>query len=65
MGPLFVVTLQPFGTDLPDLVQRLKHIGIQHFGAIRPIEPLDEGILIRLAGLDVPQFDRLAPHTRS
>jgi hypothetical protein len=49
MGPLFVVTVQPFGTDLPDLVERLKHIGTEDLGPIRPIEAFNEGILIRLA----------------
>ncbi len=51
------MTLQPFGADLSHLVQRLEHIRIQHFGVIGAIEPLDEGILIWSARLDVPQFD--------
>lgn len=55
--PLFIVSLYPFGTDLADLIERVKDISIQHFRAIRPIEPLDKGILIRFPGLDVPQFD--------
>jgi hypothetical protein len=42
MGPFFVVTLQPVRTHFSHLVQRLEHIGIQYFGAIGPIEPLDE-----------------------
>lgn len=54
MGPFLIVTLQPFGTDLADLLQGFEHIGIEHFGPVRPIEALDKGILIRLPGLDVP-----------
>lgn len=46
MRPLFVITLQPFRADLPDLIEGFKHIGIQYFGAIRSIEPLDERISI-------------------
>ena len=57
MGPLLVVTLQPFRGDLLDLIERLEHIGIEDFSAVRSIEPLDEGILIRFSGLDVPQLD--------
>lgn len=57
MRPLFVITLQPFGTDLSHLVQRLKHIRIEDFGAIRPVIALDQGVLIRFARLDVPQLN--------
>ena len=57
MRPLVVITLQPFGTDLPDLVERLEHIGIQHFGPIGSIEALDECILIGSARLDIPQVN--------
>lgn len=57
MRPLFVVTLEPFRTDLSDLVQRFKHVGVQYFCSIRAIESFDEGILIGLARLDVPQFN--------
>lgn len=58
MGPFFVVTRQPFRTDLSNLIQQLKHIRIQHFCPIRPVIALDERILIRLARLDVPQLNR-------
>ena len=57
MGSLFIVTLQPFGTDLSHLIQRLEHIRIEHFGPIGPVIPLNQGILIRLALLDVPQLN--------
>ena len=58
MGPLFIVTLQPVGTELSHLIQRLEHIGIEQFGPIGPVIPLNQGILIRLARLDVPQLNR-------
>jgi len=61
--PLVVVTLYPFGADLPNLIEGLEYIGIQHLGTIRPIESLDEGILIGFARLDRAQFDPSAPHT--
>lgn len=58
MGPLFIITLQPFGTDLSHLLQRLEHRRIEDFRPICPVIPLDRGILIRLAWLDVPQLNR-------
>jgi hypothetical protein len=58
MRPLFVITLQPFGTDLSHLIQRLKHIRIEDFGSIRPVIALDQGILIRFARLNVPELNR-------
>jgi hypothetical protein len=58
MGPFFVVTLQPFRTNVSNLVQRLEHIGIQHFRAIGPIESFDEGVLIRFPWLDISQLNR-------
>jgi len=57
MRPLFIITLHPLGTDLSHLLQRLEHVRIEHFGPIRPVIPLDQGILIRLAWLDVPQLN--------
>ncbi len=57
MRPLFVITLQPFGADLSDLIEGLEYIGIQHLGAICPIESLDESILIGFSRLDIAQFD--------
>ena len=58
MGPFFVVTLQPFLTDLSNLVQRLNHIGVEHIRPIGPVIALDKSILIRLARLDVRQLNR-------
>jgi len=57
MGPLFVVTLQPFGADLAHLLQGFKHVGVQHFRPIGPIIALDEGILIRFSRLNIAQLN--------
>ena len=57
-GPFVVVTLQPLATDLPNLIQRLRHIGIEDFGEIGPVEAFDEGTLLGLARLNVPELDR-------
>lgn len=42
MGLLFIVTLYPFGTDLSHLLRGVKHVGVQHFRPIGPIEPFGE-----------------------
>ena len=60
MGTFFVVNLDPLGADLANLVEILEHVGVQHLFPIRPVEPLDLGILVRLARLDVTQLDRMA-----
>ena len=57
MGPLLIVLLHPLCTDLPHLIQRLEYIGIEHFVSIGPIEPFDEGILVRLARLNISERD--------
>jgi len=54
MRPLLVVTLEPFLSDLPDLLQRLEYVRIEDFRAIGAIESLDERILVRLPRLDIP-----------
>jgi hypothetical protein len=45
------------------LLDRVEHVRIEHFVAVRSVEALDVGVLIGLAGLDEAQFDalRLAP----
>ena len=40
MRPLLVVTLEPFLSDLPDLLQRLEYVRIEDFRAIGAIESL-------------------------
>ena len=57
MAPLFVVLPHLLRTDLAHLLQRINHVRIKHLIAVRPIEPLHKGILIRLARLNMPQCD--------
>lgn len=57
MRPLLIVTLEPVRSDFANLLSRLEHIRIQHFRPIRPIEPLDEGVLYRPLRLDIAQLD--------
>jgi len=56
MRPLFVVLHHPLCLS-PDLIQRLEYIGIERFVSIGPIQPFDEGILIRLVQLNVLERD--------
>ena len=53
----------PLRRDLPRILQRAKEPGIKHLRAVRAIEALDVGILVRFPGLNMPQRDalRLAP----
>jgi len=63
MRPAFVVREQPLVGQRLDLAERLEDIRIENFLAVGAVEALDEGVLIRLAGLDVAQGDllRVAP----
>jgi hypothetical protein len=61
VGPLGVVGREPGVGDLPHLVEGVEEIGVEDLLAKRAIEPLDEGILIRLPGLDVADTDTLRP----
>lgn len=53
MGPHRVVALTPIVADRLDLTQGGEEPGVEHFVAVGPIEPLNERIVIGLAGLDV------------
>ena len=57
MWSFFVVLLHPLLGLLSDFAQLLKHKHVEHRFAVAAIEPLDEGILIGLAGLDVADRD--------
>ncbi len=41
MRPDFVVALEPFGRDLPDLVERVEQVSAQHFFAVGAVEAAD------------------------
>jgi hypothetical protein len=55
--PLRVVGRQPGGGHVTHLGQRGEEPGIEHLGAVGPVEALDEGVLARLPRLDVMQAD--------
>jgi len=55
MGAFLIVLLHPLRTDFSHLIERLEDIRIEHFMSHRPIESFNEGILIRLARLNIPQ----------
>src|SRR5215467_8028320 len=59
MGPLGVVDRQPGLGDRADLVEGLEEMRVEDLLTERPVEALDEGILIGLAGLDVAEPDAL------
>ncbi len=52
-----VVLDAPLLQNLLHLRQRVEQPGIEHLLPHALVEPLDEGVLVRLAGLDVAQFD--------
>ena len=63
MRPLLIVDRHPLSGDLPNLIQTLKEIEIEHFIAIGPIEPFDKRILRGATWLDMINQDpvRLSP----
>lgn len=71
---VFVVIDQPlFGDDL-DLLQIGEQVRAEHFSAVRAVEALNEGILIRFSGTDIthgnllgsgPFGDGLTGHLRA
>jgi|GEM_PF-2567355 len=52
MRSIFVVVDQLLRGDGGNLLKVGKHMGIQNLGSVSPVEPLDEGILVRFTGLD-------------
>jgi len=53
---LFVVFFHPSIRYPLDLSQILEEISIQDLIAIRPVESLDVGVLVRFARLDIPDL---------
>jgi hypothetical protein len=56
---LLVVFVYPIAGYLAHLAQRFEHVSIEHLVAEGPVEALDGGVLIRLAGLDVTQLNMI------
>ena len=59
MRPDFVVAFDPVVGDLSHLGEGVEQVSTKHLLAIRAIESLDEGVLVRLAGLDESNLDAL------
>ena len=57
MRPLLVVFDEPALGDLLHLLDRFEDVGVEHLGAVRAVEALDEGVLVGLAGLNEAQLD--------
>ena len=57
MRALLVVNAQPLLGDVLYLLVALEHVGVQHLVPIRAVEPLDVGVLVGLAWLDVIELD--------
>lgn len=57
MRPDFVVSLEPFGGDLADLVERVEQVGAKDFFAVVWVETLDAGVLVGFPRLDEPDLD--------
>lgn len=57
MWAVLVVVDQPLVGNGLDLFQVGEQMSVEHFGSVRSVETLNEGILIRLAGLDVAHCD--------
>jgi hypothetical protein len=55
--PLVVVADEPSVSQKPHLLDRLKHIQVEHFITVRPVEALTERVLIRLTRLDEAQLN--------
>jgi hypothetical protein len=62
---LRVVGLVPDLRDLAQLVERVKEMRVQHLLGIAAVEPLNEGVLVRLSWLDVADRDLVAVHHSS
>lgn len=62
MESVMVVTVLPVSRHVPDLLQAVKYIAVQHLSAVSPVESLDIGVLRWLSWLDVIQPDALGPN---
>lgn len=57
MGATMVVAVPPVFGHSAHLVEAGEHVAVEHFGAEGLVEAFDVGVLGRLAGLDVDEFD--------
>ena len=59
MGSFLVVGGDPLASNFPNRLERLEYVSIQDLMPESAIEAFDEGILIRLARLDVVELHAL------
>ncbi len=59
MGTVAVVPVEPVLCHLPDLLQGLEHVTVQHLGAVGLVESLDIGVLRGASWLDVIEGNAL------
>ena len=60
MRSFLVVCVQSAGWRFSDLIQARQQLGVQLFRTVRPIEALDERVLIWLPWQDVAQLNTIA-----
>lgn len=53
MGLVVVVAVQQFLGYLPDLMQLIENVAVQHLGLVGLVESIDIGVLRRLSGFNV------------
>ena len=59
MGSVVVVSVQPIGRHVSDLLQGIEHVAVQHLGAVSLVEAFHIGVLGGFAGLDVVEGNAL------
>ena len=60
MGTVLVVAAKPAICDVSYLVEGVERGQVEDFITVRAVEPLDVGVLVRLARLDVAKLDTVA-----
>ncbi len=55
--PELVVSTDPVISDLAKILKRVEDVGVEHSVPVKPVEALDEGILVGLAGLHEQDLD--------
>lgn len=60
MRAVVVVRVAPVFGHAPHLVERGKHIAVEHLGAVSSVEAFDVGVLGVLAGVDVNEIHGVA-----
>ena len=59
MRSVVVVSVQPVGGHVSDLLQRIEHVAVQHLGSVGLVEAFVIGVLGGFAGLDAVEGNAL------